>query len=142
MRSSEEEERGLLSSSSNGNHTVQKSYDLRVWARRVLVVTTLAIVLGVAIGAIIQQNTNTSSLSVENKVEESSPHIVFFFVDDMGYADIGYNSYDLPKATPFMDSLASEGVVLTSYYTQVNKRLVPHLDECPILMLTLHVLSV
>ncbi len=45
------------------------------------------------------------------------PHIVFFLVDDMGYNDIGYNSLDIPHATPFLDELASTGVTLSHYYT-------------------------
>ena len=32
----------------------------------------------------------------------SAPHILFFLVDDMGFNDIGYNSIDLPHATPFL----------------------------------------
>jgi Arylsulfatase A and related enzymes len=39
----------------------------------------------------------------------------------MGHADMGYQSTDLSKATPFMDSLAASGVKLTSYYTQVGR---------------------
>jgi len=35
----------------------------------------------------------------------------------MGYNDIGYNSLDLPAATPFLDELASTGVKLAHYYT-------------------------
>lgn len=48
----------------------------------------------------------------------SKPHIVFFLVDDMGYNDIGYQSEDIPNATPFLDSLAADGVKLTRYYTE------------------------
>jgi len=46
------------------------------------------------------------------------PHIILFTVDDMGWNDVGYQSSDLTKATPFMNSLAETGVKLTHYYSQ------------------------
>lgn len=48
----------------------------------------------------------------------SQPHIVLVTFDDMGWNDIGYQSTDLPKATPTLDALASKGLKLTRYYTQ------------------------
>jgi hypothetical protein len=51
-------------------------------------------------------------------VVPSSPHIVFFLLDDMGWNDIGYQSTDIPLATPFMDELAAAGLKLTKYYSQ------------------------
>ena len=50
--------------------------------------------------------------------EPPLPHIVLFFVDDMGFNDIGYNSYDIPDASPFLTDLASTGIKLTHYYTE------------------------
>ena len=38
------------------------------------------------------------------------PHIVLFFVDDLGFNDIGYNSYDIPDASPFLTELAATGL--------------------------------
>ena len=35
----------------------------------------------------------------------------------MGYDDIGYNSYDIPLASPYMTSLAESGIVLSHYYS-------------------------
>ena len=34
------------------------------------------------------------------------------------FNDIGYQSSDIPDATPFMDSIAEQGVKLTQYYGQ------------------------
>ena len=53
-------------------------------------------------------------------VVPSSPHIVFFLIDDLGYNDIGYNSVDLPDASPFMTSMAEDGVRLGSYYSMLE----------------------
>jgi len=39
-------------------------------------------------------------------------------VDDMGWNDVGYQSTDLPEATPFMNALVKKGVKLTHYYAQ------------------------
>jgi len=36
----------------------------------------------------------------------------------MGWNDAGYQSSDLPEATPFMNSLREKGVKLTHYYSQ------------------------
>ena len=44
----------------------------------------------------------------------AKPNIVFILLDDVGWADVGYNSQDIP--TPFLDSLAWSGVKLTNYY--------------------------
>lgn len=48
----------------------------------------------------------------------NSPHIVFVLMDDMGYADIGYNTYDIPHATPRTTELAETGLIMTHYYTE------------------------
>jgi len=45
------------------------------------------------------------------------PNIVYFLVDDLGYADVGFNgSKDV--RTPNIDRLASAGAVLSSFYVQ------------------------
>ena len=46
----------------------------------------------------------------------SQPNIVVIVVDDMGWNDIGYHSYDI--RTPFLDKLANEGVKLENYFVQ------------------------
>ena len=48
----------------------------------------------------------------------TTPHIVFLLLDDAGYNDFGYASTDITSATPFMDSMANDGVKLTRYYSE------------------------
>eukprot|EP01060_Flectonema_neradi_P021719 TRINITY_DN295_c0_g1_i6.p1 TRINITY_DN295_c0_g1~~TRINITY_DN295_c0_g1_i6.p1 ORF type:complete len:711 (+),score=156.58 TRINITY_DN295_c0_g1_i6:68-2200(+) len=58
--------------------------------------------------------------SDEDKIKQklfkkpSAPHLVFFLIDDMGYADVGFNGGKAP--TPNIDRLAGEGVILTQSY--------------------------
>lgn len=57
----------------------------------------------------------------ENKVLSTGlkpPHIVLVTIDDLGWNDIGYQSDDIPDATPVMSQLARLGVRLTQYYGQ------------------------
>jgi arylsulfatase A-like enzyme len=48
---------------------------------------------------------------------ESRPNIVFFLIDDLGYADCGFNGGSQIK-TPNIDKLAAAGAVLESHYVQ------------------------
>jgi hypothetical protein len=47
------------------------------------------------------------------------PHIVYFLVDDMGFANVGFNSATqggpTDPRTPAIDALHAEGVELKSY---------------------------
>lgn len=45
------------------------------------------------------------------------PNIVFFLIDDLGYADCGFNGGDEIR-TPNIDKLAHSGAVLESHYVQ------------------------
>lgn len=45
------------------------------------------------------------------------PSIVFFLIDDLGYADCGFNGGKEIK-TPNIDKLASDGAVIESHYIQ------------------------
>ena len=45
------------------------------------------------------------------------PHIVFFLIDDLGYADCGFNGGTEIK-TPHLDKLAASGAVLEAHYVQ------------------------
>jgi arylsulfatase A-like enzyme len=47
----------------------------------------------------------------------NAPHIVFAFVDDWGWNDLGSRSSYLSWTTPTIDRLAAEGVSLTNYYS-------------------------
>ncbi|CAM9406363.1 unnamed protein product, partial [Heterosigma akashiwo] len=65
-----------------------------------------------AIGASFAQNSDADG--------KAKPNVVFFFVDDQGFNDVGYNTVDeeFKKVTPFLDSLASSGIKLSNYYTE------------------------
>jgi len=52
--------------------------------------------------------------SEENISAKEKPNIVFFFIDDMGFGDIG--PFGSENLTPQLDKLASEGMKLTSFY--------------------------
>lgn len=49
--------------------------------------------------------------------ETAQPNIVFFLIDDLGYADCGFNGGTQIK-TPNIDRLASGGAVLDAHYVQ------------------------
>ena len=49
--------------------------------------------------------------------EPTKPNIVYFLVDDMGYADAGFNG-GKDIRTPNMDALAKGGAVLSDFYVQ------------------------
>lgn len=40
----------------------------------------------------------------------TKPNVFFFFIDDMGWNDIGYQSTDLSELTPNLDKLAAGGI--------------------------------
>ncbi len=44
-------------------------------------------------------------------MESSKPNIVYLLIDDLGWADVGFNGGNAP--TPNLDRLAREGVQLT-----------------------------
>lgn len=50
-------------------------------------------------------------------VEERPPNVIFVLIDDVGMNDMGVESTDLALVTPFMDSLASEGVRIAKHYS-------------------------
>ena len=64
-----------------------------------------------------QENRNQKSTNVGNK-----PNIIFIYVDDLGYGDLGkfwqnQISGDRKMVTPNLDVLANEGAMLTHHYT-------------------------
>jgi hypothetical protein len=49
-------------------------------------------------------------------INATLPHVLLFFVDDLGYGDMGFTGS--PSAvTPTLDKLASDGRVLTNWYS-------------------------
>merc|ERR1719502_525744 len=47
----------------------------------------------------------------------SRPNIIIFVVDDMGYANIGFNNPGEHVKTPHMDAAAANGTILSRHYT-------------------------
>ena len=45
----------------------------------------------------------------------AQPNVVLIVADDMGFGDVGYNGAEI--ATPHLDQLAAEGIVLDRFYT-------------------------
>jgi arylsulfatase A-like enzyme len=62
--------------------------------------------------------TDFEPVAVEQIYSNSeAPHIIFVLVDDWGYNDFGQRSTYLSWTTPHVDSLASEGLMLSNYFT-------------------------
>ncbi len=58
-----------------------------------------------------------SARAEDQKPVASKPNIVFFLIDDLGYADCGFNGCKDIK-TPNIDKLATAGTILESHYVQ------------------------
>ncbi len=56
-----------------------------------------------------------ASFQTISAAEERPPNIVFIFIDDMGYGDIGPFGSTVNK-TPQLDRMADEGIKLTNFY--------------------------
>jgi len=90
--------------------------------------TALVAVASSSVGGRVSESSESSAmlserpegleLSSETSETSTTPNIILYTIDDMGWNDIGYNSMDLPHATDFMNSMAEDGIVLTHYYTQ------------------------
>lgn len=67
---------------------------------------------------IVSCNTSETNKSSENKTEKNSnqkPNIIFLLADDMGYGELGSYGQKTIR-TPFLDSLASQGLRFTDFY--------------------------
>ena len=49
-------------------------------------------------------------------VAASTPNVVIFFVDNLGYDDLGFTGHPTTK-TPNLDKLATNGKILSSFYS-------------------------
>merc|ERR1719313_1829471 len=49
--------------------------------------------------------------------QSQRPNIILFVVDDMGFANIGFNNPGPHVKTPHMDAAAANGTILTRHYT-------------------------
>ena len=69
-------------------------------------------------GGICPYINDTYSVTVEQIYSYSdAPHIVFVFVDDWGYNDVGYHSTYMPFVSPNIDALANDGIIIENYFT-------------------------
>lgn len=51
----------------------------------------------------------------ENRGEPTKPNIVFIYIDDLGWADVGFNGSTYYE-TPNIDQLASQGIIFSQAY--------------------------
>ena len=52
----------------------------------------------------------------EIKQVKNPPNIVIIYADDLGWVDVGYNKHSKFYETPYIDKLASEGLILNRFY--------------------------
>ncbi|MFT7643565.1 MAG: arylsulfatase A, partial [Pirellulaceae bacterium] len=71
--------------------------------------TYLVLAIHLALGLV------TESRAAESETAENPPNLVFIFVDDQGYYDLGCFGASEVK-TPRIDAMASEGTRFTDYY--------------------------
>lgn len=64
-----------------------------------------------------------TSINFVSAQDEKKPNILFFLVDDLGWADVGYNGTQTYE-TPNIDKLASQGVQFSNAYV-THPRCVP-----------------
>jgi arylsulfatase A-like enzyme len=51
-------------------------------------------------------------------MSQEQPNFVFILADDLGYADLGYyGGRSRPSCSPYIDQMASEGLVFTEGYS-------------------------
>lgn len=57
-----------------------------------------------------------ANAGISDERNAKPPNYIIFFVDDMGYGDVGFTGHPNIN-TPNIDKLASEGMILTTWYT-------------------------
>ncbi|KAG7350369.1 alkaline-phosphatase-like, core domain containing protein [Nitzschia inconspicua] len=62
---------------------------------------------------------SSASSSVSNIHDVRKPNFILFFVDDLGYGDVGFTGHPTTH-TPNLDRLAWSGKILTSWYSGCN----------------------
>ncbi|MGR5063511.1 sulfatase-like hydrolase/transferase [Photobacterium sp. DNB22_13_2] len=72
---------------------------------------TLAITAALSGPALAQEAPSTSS---------QQPNVLFIFVDDIGYADMGFQNQSQDIVTPHMDKIAAEGAILSAGYVTAS----------------------
>ena len=66
-------------------------------------------------GAVLMAGVMLTGVATAEPVDGAPPNIVFFFCDDLGYADLGCYGHPYAK-TPAIDKLASEGTRFEQHY--------------------------
>ena len=56
------------------------------------------------------------SCSHDKKTEQSTPNIIYFLADDLGYGELGAYGQSIIK-TPHIDALAKNGMKFTQHYS-------------------------
>jgi arylsulfatase A-like enzyme len=65
-----------------------------------------------------EQNVNTVGSQTEIDQQNNRPNILLIVADDLGYADLGIYGSEIP--TPNLDSLATNGMLLTDFYASMT----------------------
>jgi arylsulfatase A len=76
----------------------------------------LLVSLGILLSSYSCQTSQGSMSQSEANKTQQKPNIVIFYIDDLGYGDVGYNGAVGVK-TPAIDRLAREGIVFTDAHS-------------------------
>lgn len=88
---------------------------------RAIIGGAFLLVLAVITVNVFNSSTSSNLLLSTKKVTGTTttkPNFVFLLIDDMGYGTVGYDDSDISFASPFLSSLAKEGIMMTKYYSQ------------------------
>lgn len=64
------------------------------------------------------QEDSNETIKFGSSSSSSKPNFIFILADDLGWNSIGYENYDLSFATPFLNKMASNGIIMTNHYSQ------------------------
>jgi len=83
-----------------------------------------AIVVGISLLAVfgyrnlsLSNHPNNLEFSIKRGTDDL-PNIVIFFVDDLAWNSVGYETEDLTGVTPFISKMADHGIIMKNYYSQ------------------------
>ncbi|PSU33850.1 sulfatase-like hydrolase/transferase [Photobacterium lutimaris] len=72
--------------------------------------------LGLAVASAFSLGANASATNTDTEAPQQQPNVVLIFVDDIGYADMGFQNLRDDIVTPNMDKVANEGAIFTAGY--------------------------